>query len=141
MIATQFAVVDDDQPAADDDSMSTATAQEFGHDPAQLVAHLALCVTEIIAGVRAPEQIGRWVSEPVYSHVLRRMVLASRARTVKGQPARRPRLHLGKPRLTPVNDTTVEGVVIVHQRSRARAVAIRLERHRDRWRATSLSML
>lgn len=141
MPAIRLDTVDDDRPTANDDTPQPTAPREFGHDPTQLVAHLALCVAEIIAGARAPEQLGRWVNESVYSHVMRRMVLASRARTLKGQPITRPRLQLSEPRLTRVNDDVIEGVVIVHQRSRSRAVAIRLERHRERWRATSLSVL
>jgi hypothetical protein len=35
----------------------------------------------------------------------------------------------------------VEAVVMVHQTARSRAMTIRLERHRSRWRATAQSML
>src|SRR3954465_12448283 len=41
-------------------------------DPATLCANLARCVIEILAGARPLDQIGRWVSDSVYVHLLRR---------------------------------------------------------------------
>jgi hypothetical protein len=110
-------------------------------DPALLCANLAVCVVEILAGARSLDQVGRWVTDSVYIHLLRRTVLAARARAVSAQEARRPRFHIGDPLLSYPSDDVVEGVVLVHQPSRSRAIALRLERHRGRWRATALSIL
>lgn len=110
-------------------------------DPALLCANLALCVVEILAGARALDQIGRWVTDSVFVHLLRRTVIAARSRAVSAQEAMRPRFSIGTPRLTHPAEGVVEAVVMVHQVSRSRAIALRLERHRARWRATAISVL
>ncbi|UAJ80597.1 hypothetical protein IT072_06130 [Leifsonia sp. ZF2019] len=110
-------------------------------DPELLCLNLAHCVVEILAGARALDQIGRWVTDAVFLHLLRRTVLAARARSVAAQEAMRPRFRLGAPVLGRPADGVIEAVVVVHQTSRSRAVAVRLERHRSRWRATAISVL
>lgn len=110
-------------------------------DPATLCANLARCVIEILAGARPLDQIGRWVSDSVYIHLLRRTMLALRARAVSTDDPLRPRMSIGDPRLGFPSEGVVEAVVMVHQAARSRAVAIRLERHRTRWRATAINVL
>ncbi|WP_025155512.1 Rv3235 family protein [Leifsonia aquatica] len=110
-------------------------------DPALLCANLALCIVEILAGARSLDQIGRWVTDSVFVNLLRRTAIASRSRAVSAQEAMRPRFRIGTPLLSQLADGSIEAVVVVHQPSRSRAIAIRLERHRDRWRATVLSVL
>jgi len=110
-------------------------------DPATLCANLARCVIEILAGARPLDQIGRWVSDSVYVHLLRRTMLALRARGASADDPLRPRMSIGHPRLAFPSEGVVEAVVLVHQSARSRAVAIRLERHRTRWRATAINVL
>ena len=71
----------------------------FGHqpsptsalpDPRPLLENLTRCVIEILAGARELEQVARWVSDDVYRHLLKRVVIATRARQAKGQPIARP---------------------------------------------------
>ncbi|MFF2052738.1 Rv3235 family protein [Leifsonia sp. NPDC058194] len=133
---------DDDRPAgtrrrADAD----ADVATLDQDPALLCANLALCVVEILAGARALDQIGRWVTDSVFVHLLRRTVIAARSRAVAAQEAMRPRFRIGAPLLSHPADGIVEAVVMVHQPTRSRAIALRLERHRERWRATAISVL
>jgi len=125
------------QSAADED----AEQARLDQDPALLCANLALCVVEILAGARALDQIGRWVTDSVFVHLLRRTVIAARSRAVSAQEAMRPRFSIGTPLLTHPAEGVVEAVVMVHQASRSRAIALRLERHRARWRATAISVL
>lgn len=110
-------------------------------DPGLLSAKLALCVIEILAGARPLDQLGRWVSDAVYVQLLRRTVIASRAREATGDDSRRPRVRVGEPMLNRLDDSIVDAVVMIHQPARSRAVALRLERHRKRWRATAISVL
>lgn len=118
---------------------STGTGQL--PDPEPLLVNLSRCVIEIFAGVRDLEQLMRWVSEDLYTRLLRRQLLAERARTVKGVRARRPQLSVLSVRQCHPRDGIVEGVVVVHMPNRVRAVAIRLEGLDRRWRATALSVL
>ncbi|MFF1878035.1 Rv3235 family protein [Leifsonia sp. NPDC058230] len=110
-------------------------------DPAPLLINLARCVTEVIAGVRSLDQVARWVSDDVYTTLLRRVTIAARSRAITGGQARRPRLSIGSPMVTHPREGVVEAVVMVHQRSRSRAVAIRLEALDDRWRASAITVL
>lgn len=122
----------------------------FGHQPATssslphprpLLENLTRCVIEILAGARDLEQISRWVTDDVYRHLLKRVVLSARARQAKGQAATRPTFSIGSTSMCEPRDGVVEAVVIVRGRARTRAVAIRLEGMDTRWRATAINVL
>lgn len=110
-------------------------------NPEPLLQNLTRCVIEILAGARELEQIARWVSDDVYRHLLKRVVISSRARAAKGVQARRPAFTIGSTTVTQPRDGVVEAVVIVRGRARARAVALRLEGLDRRWRATAINVL
>jgi hypothetical protein len=110
-------------------------------DPMPLLANLTRCVMEVLAGARELEQIARWVTDDVYRHLLKRVVLAARARAVKKQPAHRPTIVIGRITASEPRDGALEAVVMVHSRGRSRAVAIRLEGMDNRWRASAIHVL
>ena len=126
-----------------------ATDDFFGHQPTSASAlpdpapleNLTRCVIEVLAGARELEQIARWVSDDVYRHLLKRVVISSRARQAKGQSVVRPTFSIGSTTVCEPRDGVVEAVVIVRGRARARAVAIRLEGLDRRWRATAIHVL
>lgn len=124
------------RPHADPDPLEVGDS-----GPSTLCANLARCVVEILAGARSLDQIARWVTDAVYVHLLRRSVIAQRARVDTTDTALRPRVHIGDPLLSSPAKDVVEAVVMVHQPARSRAVAIRLERHRSRWRASAINVL
>ncbi len=118
----------------------------FGHQPSRsaelpppepLIENLTRCVIEVLAGARDLDQIARWVSDDVYRHLLKRVVLSTRARRVKGRQPTRPTFTMGPVSLCRPRDGVVEAVVVVHSRARSRAVAVRLEGLDRRWRATA----
>ena len=122
----------------------------FGHQPTStaslpvpdpLVENLTRCVIEILAGARELEQISRWVTDDVYRHLLKRVVLSTSARQAKGLAAVRPVFALGSTTICEPRDGVVEAVVIVRGRARTRAVALRLEGMDNRWRATAINVL
>jgi hypothetical protein len=117
------------------------TAASTLPDPTPLLENLTRCVIEILAGARELEQISRWVSDDVYRHLLKRVVLSARARRAKNQPVARPTFAIGSTLFTEPKDGVVEAVVIVRGRARTRAVAIRLEGLDHRWRATAINVL
>ena len=102
-------------------------------DPEPLLRNLTHCVIEVLAGARDLEQLARWVTDDVYRNLSKRVVLAARARRVKGQAPRRPAFTLGSIITCEPADGVLEAVIMVHQRPRARAVAIRLEGLDQRW--------
>ena len=69
------------------------------------------------------------------------MVMAARARSVKGRSTQRIPFTVGRVVVTEPRDGIVEAVVLVHNRVRTRAVAIRLEGTDARWRATAINVL
>ncbi|GHD42795.1 Rv3235 family protein [Mycetocola manganoxydans] len=109
--------------------------------PEPLLENLTRCVMEVLAGARELDQLARWISEDVYKHLLKRQVVSARARQVKGLQAVRPVLTIGTISVFEPCDGVVEAVVMVHQRTRSRAVAIRLEGMDRRWRATAIAVL
>jgi hypothetical protein len=109
--------------------------------PAPLLENLTRCVIEILAGARDLEQISRWVTDDVYRHLLKRVVLSARARQAKGRVPVRPTFAIGSISLCEPRDGVVEAVVIVRGRARVRAVALRLEGLDNRWRATAINVL
>ncbi|WP_213017432.1 Rv3235 family protein, partial [Clavibacter zhangzhiyongii] len=106
-----------------------------------LLENLTRCVIEILAGARELDQIARWVSDDVYRHLLKRVVLSARARRTKGQSVTRPVFSIGTVTSFSPRDGVIEAVIVVHGRARARAVAIRLEGLDRRWRATAINVL
>ena len=118
-----------------------AAAADGLPDPRPLLENLGRCVIEALSGARDLEQLARWVSDDVYRALLKRVVLASRARRAKGITARRPQFSIGRTTMCSPADGVVEAVVMVHSRVRARAVAIRLEGFDHRWRASAISVL
>lgn len=122
----------------------------FGHQPTPqstlprpepLLENLTRCVIEILAGCRDLEQISRWVTDDVYRHLLKRVVISARARSAKNQSAARPAFEIGSTSISSPRDGVIEAVVIVRGRARSRAVAIRLEGMDARWRATAINVL
>ena len=110
-------------------------------NPRPLLENLTRCVIEVLAGARDLEQIARWVTDDVYRHLLKRVVLSTRARQARGQKATRPAFSIGSTVLCETRDGVVEAVIVVHGRARSRAVAIRLEGLDSRWRATAINVL
>ena len=110
-------------------------------DPAPLLETLTRCVVEIIAGARELEQIARWVTDDVYRHLLKRVVLSTRARQARGETVVRPTFAIGTTRICEPRDGVIEATVIVRGRARTRAVAIRLEGLDHRWRASAIHVL
>ena len=110
-------------------------------DPRPLVENLTRCVIEILAGARELDQIARWLSDDVYRHLLKRVVLSSRARQAKGAQSLRPTFTIGSVLLCEPRDGIVEASVVVRGRARVRAVALRLEGLDSRWRATAVHVL
>ncbi|MCP2031723.1 hypothetical protein L1277_001821 [Okibacterium sp. HSC-33S16] len=118
-----------------------STPTEMLPPPEPLLENLTRCVMEVLRGARDIDQLGRWISEDVYKHLLKRQLISARARQIKGIPATRPVLVIGRITTSSPRDGVIEAVVMVYEKPRARAVAIRLEGVDRRWRATSIGVL
>lgn len=144
------AIVRAPNPQARQNSGALESDEYFAHQPSPravlpgpvpLIENLTRCVIEILAGARDLEQISRWVTDDVYRHLLKRVVLSARARQAKGRTAVRPTFAIGSVSMFEPRDGVVEAVVIVRGRARVRAVALRLEGLDSRWRATAINVL
>ncbi|MCP1502390.1 hypothetical protein J2Y89_001134 [Curtobacterium herbarum] len=110
-------------------------------DPGETARSLALCVAEILTGAREVETISRWITEEVQRHLQHRAALAARARSAARRRRHRPVIRVGSVVVSVPRDGVAEAAVVVHTRSHARAVAIRLEERKGRWRATAVGVL
>ena len=115
-------------------------SKELG-DPTPVLAFLAQSVIETLAGIRDVEQSARWLTDGVYQQLKQKALAATRARSQSQIRELRPNLAIGKISTFSPRAGVIEGVVIVHNRGRARAVAIRLEAYNNRWRAKSVAVL
>ena len=110
-------------------------------DPEPFLRNLTRGVLEVLAGVREVDQLARWLTEDPYRKLVTRANLATRARSARGMPAKRPAHAILSVHESSPADGVVEAVVIVQGPARTRAVAMRLEGMDGRWRATSLALL
>lgn len=109
--------------------------------PEPLVRNLARGIFEAIAGTREVEQIARWVSPDVFNKLLRHAQHAARARQLRDRPVRRPNIFVRACLWQSPRTGVVEASTVVELGGRARAVAIRLEVYRGRWRAERINVL
>jgi len=122
--------------AADDAGAGPAGGPDAGSPPAACLwaRQFLQAALEVSAGRRPVTQLVRWTTEDVFAVLGRRAALASRLarpRTVKTATVR-------SVRLCEVRPGVVEVAAVVADRSRARAVALRLEDDGGRWRVTAL---
>ena len=110
-------------------------------DPADTARALGLCVAEILTGAREVDSIARWITDDVQRHLQQRSAVAAHARSVGRRSRGRPVLRVGSVLVCRPADGVAEATVVVHTRSHARAVAMRLEDRQGRWRATAIGVL
>lgn len=110
-------------------------------DPEPLLRNLGRSVFEAMAGVREVEQMARWIAPEVYSGILARVQHATRARRIRGKSVRRPMIETRTCLWQSPRPGVVEATVLVDLGARVRAVVIRLEAFRGRWRAERLHVL
>ena len=105
-------------------------------DPTRMCCDLVQAAVEGLRGVRPLAQLVRWVSPDVYDR------LALRAQLVQGAPAAPSPARAGirRVRVFRIGDAVAEATVVVEDGPRVRAVAVRVEGHRGRWRATALEI-
>ncbi len=110
-------------------------------DPADTARALGLCVAEVLTGAREVDSIARWITDDVHRHLQQRAAVAAHARSVRRRSRSRAVLRVGSVLVCRPADGVAEATVVVHTRSHARAVAMRLETRDGRWRATAIGVL
>lgn len=110
-------------------------------DPATTARALGLCVAEVLTGAREVDSIARWISDDVQRHLQQRAAVAAQARGSSRRARGRPVLRVGSVLVCQPAVGVAEATVVVHTRSHARAVAMRLEERHGRWQATAIGVL
>lgn len=98
---------------------------------------LALHSLDVLLGHRPPSALRPWLTPDVFAVLARRASLALR---VKGRAplSQRPRIH--NVCFYPVRERAVEVAVVAHDGQRGRAIAMRLEYLRGKWRVVALEI-
>jgi hypothetical protein len=118
----------------DDEPLLTPTAEL--PDPTPWVTQFVQAALEVATGLRSPAQLIRWTSDDVFHLLARRHALATRGRR-SATSGRRPVVRAV--RICRLRDGVVEAsAVVMAERDRAQAVALRIEGVEGRWRATVL---
>lgn len=105
-------------------------------DPTPLCCAMVQAAVEGLRGARPLAQLVRWVTPEVYEQLALRAELVLHA----GVPTTLGRAGIRRIRVCRIGDGAAEAAVVVDDGPRVRAVAVRLEAHRGRWRATALEI-
>ena len=106
-------------------------------DPAAWCGSLVRAAVEALTGSRPVAQLARWTTGDIYTSLARRAGLAVR---IKGRPRLVRQAVVRSVRTCQVEPLITEAAVVVHDGTRVRAAAVRIEAHRGRWRATALEI-
>lgn len=110
-------------------------------DPlAPAIQRLALSAFEILEGTRAIGQLAGWITPEVLQQLQERRAARTERRTLY-QDHRRVVATPGPAHISRPSRNVVEATVVLHAAVRTSAVAVRLERSNEQWRATHLTLL
>ncbi|UOQ61661.1 Rv3235 family protein [Leucobacter rhizosphaerae] len=117
-----------------------AAALDIPPPDLSVVRLLAVYSYEILDGSRAVGQLGGWITREVAEHLTARRAARTERRTLtrdtrRSVPVPGP-VHLSRP-----SPLVTEVTIILTTPARSTAVAMRLEYLRQRWRATTLTVL
>lgn len=106
----------------------------------QLMATIGTAYIEVIAGLRRPEQLARWLSDKAYFELCEKAKTAARSRQVTGE-RERPHVVLRKCRTFLTDADAYQGVVLVRISGATKALSIRAREIHNRFRVTDLELI
>ena len=110
-------------------------------DPTALCCAVAHAATEALRGIRPLAQLVRSVSPEVYEELAARVQITASARERRGAPPTpQSRSRVRRARVVRVGPEAAEAGIVIDDADRVRAVALRVELHRGRWRAVVLEI-
>lgn len=118
----------------------TSDASVRTPDAARLFAEISQAYVEILAGIRRPEQLARWLSDKIYYDVCQRAKREAQQRLITGIQ-NRPEITLRKSKTFPTDPDAFEGVVLLRVSGTTRAISLRAEFIHERFRITDLRMI
>lgn len=101
----------------------------------QMVPALGTALVEVLVGLRPAHAVERWIEPALYGRIREHVAVRTSLTRYSGQTPETRALARSH-RLSPVSETVAEASVVVRTRNRARALAMRFERTRARWRLT-----
>jgi hypothetical protein len=108
--------------------------------PAKLFAEISTAYIEILAGVRRPEQLSRWLSDKAYYDISQRSMRRARQQALVG-PSTRPTIIFRQSKIFPTDKGAYQGVVLLEISSVLRAVSVRAEMVHGRFRITEIVLI
>lgn len=102
-----------------------------------LAGIVAQACVEAELGMRPARQLASWLDLETYGKMMRRADLAQRTR---GEQSAQTSPRTIQARCCPISDTVFEASASVHCGGRVRALAMRIELRRDRWKVTAIEM-
>jgi hypothetical protein len=109
-------------------------------DPAKFFAEICAAYVEVLAGLRRPEQLARWLSDGAYYHVCQRYRRGARQRQLTGIN-HRPEIVLRKTKTFETDKNAYQGVVILQISGAIKAVSVRAELIHERFRITEIVLI
>lgn len=103
-------------------------------DPTDLCGSIVLAAVEAVTGRRPVMQLARWVSPQVFD-ALNQAALSRGPQSTLGRRTAVRSTHMSR-----ISSSVAEASVVIHDGTRVRAAAVRLEVHRGHWRATVLQI-
>lgn len=110
-------------------------------NPKQVLATMAVKLSEVIAGTRPIDQVAILLTDPVYQGLRKRVALKARARSASSVKEIIKATHAIRVHHEAPANGVIESVVVVGDGTRSKAITIRLENFHDYWRATSIGFL
>jgi hypothetical protein len=114
-------------PLEPDERVPVVLGEDVGDEIRRLSTSLSRVIAEVLAGLRPPVQLGRWLDDPPLR------VLAEASRTYRRTPP-----NVASVRAQRTANGSYEVTVRLRRGGGYAALAYRLDRRRDRWRCTAL---
>lgn len=109
-------------------------------DPASFFAEICAAYVEVLAGLRRPEQLSRWLSDTAYYDVCQRFRRGASQRQITGL-TKRPEIVLRKTKTFATDANAYQGVVILQISGAIKAVSVRAELIHERYRITEIVLI
>ncbi|MEY5145975.1 MAG: hypothetical protein RL224_289 [Actinomycetota bacterium] len=121
--------------------MSTVSKVAEGQaDPASFFAEISAAYVEVLAGLRRPEQLARWLSDTAYYDVCQRYRRGAAQRQITGLK-HRPEIVLRKTKTFATDANAYQGVVVLQISGAIKAVSVRAELIYERYRVTEIVLI
>lgn len=109
-------------------------------DPASFFAQIGVAYVEVLAGIRRPEQLARWLSDRTYYDICQRVKRQSAQRQLTGAKLR-PDLLIKKSQTFLTDMGAYQAVVVLKISGSTRAVSIRAELIYGKYRITDICLI